>query len=105
LTTIREYVKDNDEFKKLASTRIHWTIRRLPIRGENGGGKVILTGEENLILSVTSLTNEGHVLFLEISYGAAYPDFEEYPVIMGHICEDVKTNFPEATEGAWSNGN
>lgn len=102
--TIKEFVLTKDEFLKLASTRIHWVIRKSPVRCENGGGKILTTGEETLILSLTSITKENNIVTLEIGYGDAYPNHEEYQEKVRQIRADVKLAFPKATEGAWYDG-
>jgi hypothetical protein len=103
LEKMKEYVKDKKEFLSLVNNRIHWAIRRTPVKVSDIAGRhTMTTGEYHHILSVTSLSPIGHIVLIETDFGIKFPNQEDYSIFLDEIKEYVEKEFPEATEGAWS---
>ncbi len=93
---------DVKEFSKQSSGRIHHAIRKTSMVINTPNNGKMATGEMQLILSVTALTKDGHVLVLETNYGIIHPTDPKFKERVQQIEEDVRKDFPKSTPGAWS---
>lgn len=93
---------DEKEFSKNASGRVHHAIRKASMVVNVPNNGKMTTGEMQLILSVTAIAKDGHLLVLETDYGILHPKDSKYEERVQLIEEDVRKEFPKSTPGAWS---
>lgn len=100
--SIKEYVMDEKEFKILSSGRVHHAIRKISMVLDTPKNGKVVTGEFQLILSVSAIAKDGHVLILETNYGIIHPKDPKYEERVQQIQEVIRKEFPMSTPGAWS---
>jgi hypothetical protein len=98
---LKEYVDTEKEFLKLTQGRIHWMIRTEPIIAGNGIKKME-TGELELVVEVTGIAKEAHLVLFCVSFGWHYPKSEGYSKAVSEIHSYVKESFKGATRGRWT---